>query len=344
MLKKSFGQTKENQEAFLYIFENKNGMLMSVTDYGATLVNVVVPDKNGKLTDVVLGYDNAAGYENGDVFFGAVVGRNANRIGGASFELNGQTYDLVKNDGENNLHSGMDFTNKRFWNVEETTENSITLALESKDMDQGYPGNVTLRVTYTLTDDNAVEIAYHAVPDADTILNMTNHSYFNLDGHDGGTVLKHHVKIDADYFTRADAASIPTGELADVAGTPMDFREKKMIGLGIDADYEATKLGQGYDHNWVLKNEGTFAKVAEMEAETSGIGVEVWTDLPGMQFYTGNFIQNAFGKGGVIYHRRSGACFETQYFPDAIHKPQFAQPVTKAGEAYSTKTAYRFHL
>lgn len=344
MLKKSFGQTKTGEQASLYVFENRNGMLMSVTDFGATLVNVVVPDRNGRLTDVVLGFDDVSGYEASDKFFGATVGRNANRIGGASFELNGKTYLLAKNDGENNLHSGLDFSNQRMWAVEETTENSIRLSLKSPHMDQGFPGNVTLYVTYMLTEENAVEISYEATPDADTILNMTNHSYFNLEGHDSGNVLRQHVQIDAEAFTRADATSVPTGEVVPVEGTPMDLRNPTLIGAGIDSDYEAVQLGHGYDHNWCLKYDGTFKKAAAMYAEGTGIGMEVYTDLPGMQFYTGNFVNNVFGKGGTIYHVRSGACFETQYYPDAIHKPHFQQPITKAGETYQTKTAYRFYL
>lgn len=344
MLKKSFGQTKTGVEASLYIFENRNGMLIGVTDFGATLVNVVVPDRNGRLTDVVLGFDDVHGYEESDKFFGATVGRNANRIGGASFELNGKCYSLEKNDGANNLHSGLDFSNQRMWTVEETTEKSIRMSLESPHMDQGFPGNVKLYVTYTLTDGNAVEISYEATPDADTILNMTNHSYFNLEGHDSGNVLRQHVQIAADAFTRADETSVPTGEIVPVDGTPMDFRHPTLIGAGIDSDYEAVRLGHGYDHNWCLDYDGTFKKAASMRAEETGICMEVCTDLPGMQFYTGNFVSNVFGKGGTIYHVRSGACFETQYYPDAIHKPQFLQPITKAGETYRTKTSYRFFL
>lgn len=344
MLKKSFGQTKAGEEASLYVFENSNGMLMSVTDFGATLVNVVVPDKNGRLTDVVLGFDDVRGYEESDKFFGAIVGRNANRIGGASFELNGKTYSLAKNDGENNLHSGMNFTNQRMWAVEEVTEQSISLALESPDMEQGFPGNVTIHVRYTLTEENAVEISYEATPDADTILNITNHSYFNLDGHDSGDVLRQHVQIDADRFAVSDAASIPTGELRPVEGTPMDFRKPALIGAGIDSDYEPLQFAQGYDQNWCLNNHGEFMKAATMQAEESGICMDVCTDMPGVHFYTANFVFHEFGKGGTIYHRRSAACFETQYYPDAINKPEFEQPVTKAGETYRKKTAYRFYL
>ena len=229
-----FGATVKGDETKLYTLTNKNGMEIAVSDYGATLVQVIVPDKEGKPCDVVLGYDEAAGYEEGDLFFGAIVGRSANRIGGASFELNGVTYQLEKNDNGNNLHSGMDFYNQRMWKVKETADDYITFELDSPDGDQGYPGAVHIEVTYTLTEDNAVKIAYHAVPDADTLINMTNHSYFNMDGHASGDVLDQEVWIDADAFTRADAESIPTGEITPVEGTPMDFRTKKAIGKEIE--------------------------------------------------------------------------------------------------------------
>lgn len=337
-----FGVTRKGEEARLYTLANSSGMEIAVTDYGATLVQVIVPDKDGHPCDVVCGYDEAAGYEEGDLFFGAIVGRIANRIGGASFELNGKTYKLEENNNGNNLHSGMDFYCKRMWEVKEAAEDHITLALESPDGDQGYPGAVHIEVTYTLTEDNAVKVAYNAVPESDTIINMTNHSYFNLDGHAAGEVLEQEVWIDADAFTRADAESIPTGEITPVEGTPMDFRTKKPLGRDIEMDYEALNFGQGYDHNWVLNNQGGFAKVAEMSSKESGITMEVYTDLPGMQLYTGNFIIEAIGKGRAVYHRRQACCFETQYFPDAVNKENFEGPVCRQGEVYQTVTMYRF--
>ena len=229
----TFGKTSAGWETTLYTLENKNGMQIAVSDYGATLVKVLVPDREGKLVDVVLGYDDAAGYEAGDKFFGAIVGRVANRIGGASFELNGRTFQLDKNDNGNNLHSGMDFFSKRMWRVEEYGKDHIVLSLHSPDGDQGYPGEVDIPVTYTLTGDNEVKIHYHAVPKEDTLLNMTNHSYFNLAGQSSGTILDQEVWIDADAYTEADAQSIPTGEITPVEGTPMDFREEKPVGRDI---------------------------------------------------------------------------------------------------------------
>lgn len=337
----TFGKTSAGWETTLYTLENKNGMQIAVSDYGATLVKVLVPDREGKLVDVVLGYDDAAGYEAGDKFFGAIVGRVANRIGGASFELNGRTFQLDKNDNGNNLHSGMDFFSKRMWRVEEYGKDHIVLSLHSPDGDQGYPGEVDITVTYTLTGDNEVKIHYHAVPKADTLLNMTNHSYFNLAGQSSGTILDQEVWIDADAYTEADAQSIPTGEITPVEGTPMDFREEKPVGRDIEEDYQALKFGGGYDHNWALNGSG-FRKVASLSCEKSGISMEVYTDLPGMQLYCGNFLEGDAGKGGCAYGKRSGVCFETQYFPDAVHKEDFAGPVVRAGETYDTVTSYKF--
>lgn len=330
-------------KATLYIFENENGMKMEVTDFGATLYRVLVPDEKGRLIDVVLGCDTPEDYRKAaGTFFGATVGRNANRIGGAAFELNGKEYQLTANNGRNNLHSGLDFYSYRIWKVKAVTENAITFALHSPDGDQGYPGALDLEVRYTLTEANGVRIDYYGVPDADTIINLTNHSYFNLNGHDSGDILSQEIWLDADEFTVADEESIPTGALAAVEGTPMDFREKKAIGRDIENEYEALLFGKGYDHNWVLNNHGTFSKVGELSSKESGITMEVYTDLPGIQIYTGNFLSEEKGKGGAVYKRRQGVCFETQYFPDAIHHENFEGPICKAGEEYKTSTLYRF--
>lgn len=337
----TFGSTSK-EEAVLYTLTNENGMSASITNYGAALVKLNVPDKEGNLRDVVLGYDDVTGYEKGGGSFGAPVGRNANRIGGAVITIQDKTYELEKNDNGNNLHSGTNYYNKRIWNVGEKTDSKIEFVLHSPDGDQGYPGTLDMHVTYELTEDNELRITYDAVPDQDTIINMTNHSYFNLDGHDSGNVLKELVTLDADYFTRADAQSIPTGELVDVTGTPMDFRIPRALGEAIDADYEAVRLGKGYDHNWVLKNNGKFDKVAQAVSEKSGIVMEVWTDLPGMQMYTANFLDNEQGKNGAVYGIRDAVCFETQYFPDAVHHENFASPICKKGIPYHTVTSYKF--
>lgn len=337
-----FGSLKNGQKVRLFTMQNDAGMSVSVTEYGANLVSLNVPDKNGDFRDVVLGYDDAAGYEEDGASIGATVGRNANRIGGAAFTINGKEYKLEKNDNGNNLHSGPDVYNKRMWEAETAEDMWVTFLLHSADGDQGYPGNLDMRVTYELTEENELRITYDGTPDQDTVINMTNHSYFNLNGHNSGNILGHRVTLLADYFTRADEESIPTGEFVDVTGTPMDFRNTHAIGDAIDADYEAIRFGGGYDHNWVLKNNGKFDKVAQAEGETSGIVMEVWTDLPGVQMYTANFLDGEKGKEGAVYGRRGAVCFETQYFPDAVNKENFASPVCGAGERYHTVTAYKF--
>lgn len=336
-------KTRNFGNATLYTFENKNGMIMEVTDFGATLYSLIVPDKDGNPVDVNLGYDDPQGYMGpSGTGFGATIGRNGNRIAKAQFTLNGKVYELDKNNSGNNLHSGLDYYHYRMWNVKGTTENSITFSLHSPDGDQGYPGTLDIDVTYTLTDDNELRIDYDGIVDADTIVNMTNHSYFNLNGHASGNILEHELWVDADAYTATDAELIPTGEIVAVEGTPMDFRTKKLVGRDIDADYEATKLGGGYDHNWCLNNDGKFAKVIELSSELSGITMEVYTDLPGVQIYAGNFLKNELGKDGIVYKHRQGICFETQYYPDAINHENFPSPVCKKGEEYKTTTIYKF--
>ncbi len=343
MDQRSFGKNSKGQEATLYTLTNGKGMQAQITDFGATVFSLIVPDKDGKPLDVVLGYDDPLGYEGpSGTFFGATVGRNANRIGKGRFTLNGKTYQLDINNGSNNLHSGLDFQSFRVWNVAEVSGDSITFTLHSPDGDQGYPGALDISVRYTLTADNALRIDYLGVPQADTLVNYTNHSYFNLNGHDSGSILRHTAWVDADCFTRADAESIPTGELTPVEGTPMDFRTKKEVGRDIDQDYEALNFGLGYDHNWCLNNAGKFAKVAELTGDQSGITMEVYTDLPGVQIYSGNFLTEEPGKGGVIYRHRQGICFETQFYPDAPNHPNFPSSLCRAGETYRTTTVYQF--
>ena len=337
----SFGMTSKGEEARLFTIQNGKGMEIKVSDYGAALVQVRVPDKEGRLLDVVLGYDDVQGYEAGNAFFGATIGRVANRIGNGEFQLGGRTYELTRNDGQNTLHGGRDFYNKRIWKTGETQEDHVEFLMDSPSGDQGFPGNVKISVTYTLTKDNEVKIHYRAVPDADTLINLTNHSYFNLSGHASGTVLAQEVMLDADAYARADSQSIPTGEIVPVSGTPMDFRQLKPIGAEIDEAYEALEFGKGYDHNWVLNKKG-YRKAAFMRSKESGIAMEVYTDLPGLQFYTANFVDHEKGKEGAVYNMRQAACFETQYFPDAVHKDHFEGPEVKAGEIYETTTAYRF--
>lgn len=341
---RKFGITKDGSKPYLYKMKNDAGMEVQVSDFGATLVNVTVLDQDKNPVEVVLGYEDAAGYENGTAAIGAIVGRNANRIGGACVTINGIDYKLAENDGKNNLHSGPDVYQKRMWRVVENGDDHVTFLLHSPDGDQGYPGALVMKVTYSLDEENTLMIHYEAEPDQDTIINMTNHSYFNLNGHKSGDVLNHTLWLNADAFTPADAASIPTGEIRSVEGTPMDFRTDKTIGKDIEADYEPLVFGNGYDHNWVLKNEGEFDKVAEVAGDESGIHMSVLTDLPGVQIYTANFLDGEKGRDGAVYEMRDAICLETQYYPDAIHHENFPGPICKKGEKYDTRTAYRFRV
>lgn len=337
MEKKSFG------EANLYVFENKNGMKMALTDFGATLVSLTAPDRDGNFPDVTLGYDTAEKYRECPApNFGGIIGRNANRIKDARFVLNGKEYRLDKNDGENNLHSGYAQYNLRKWEVKEIRGCGITFAIYSPDGDQGYPGDLFVMVTYTLSDDNVLLIEYYAKPEGETVINMTNHAYFNLNGHDSGTILGHDMWIDSDAFTATGNTLIPTGKILPVLDTPMDFRIKKEVGRDIDSSYEALIFGGGYDHNWCLNNHGNFKKVAELSSGKTGIAMDVYTDRPGLQVYTGNFLSGEYGKGGARYLKRSGICFETQNYPDAVNKANFPSCIYGKGEEYRTKTAYAF--
>lgn len=347
--KESFGITSDGFAASLFTLRNENGTVVKVSDFGAVIVSIETKDRKGVYSDIVLGYDSVEGYETNGPSFGAPIGRHANRIGGAEFDLNGRKYILEKNDGNNNLHSGQNRYLRRPWSseiAESPLGAAVRFCLESPDGDQGFPGNVSVAVTYILTEEDSLILSYEAVTDQDTVVNLTNHSYFNLSGHDSGDVLKQKVWIDADYYTEADAESIPTGRLLPVDGTPMDFRKAKPIGQEIDSSYEAIVFGRGYDHNWVLKTEkGRVSPVAGMEDEATGRGMKVSTDLPGMQFYTGNFLDGTEkGKKGASYNRRAGACFETQFFPDSVHHENFPSPVLKAGEKFESQTVFHFYV
>lgn len=329
------------READVYVLTNSSGMRVELTNYGATLMKLYVKDRQGNPVNVVLGYDTLDAYEKGGCYFGAVVGRVANRIADASFELNGTKYFLTANDQTNALHGGRDFYHTRMWTTEASDEKHVRFGLVSKDGDQGFPGNLKIAVQYELTEENELKIQYRAISDEDTLLNLTNHSYFNLNGQGTGTVLDQEAAIHADGFTEIDEKLIPTGNILPVEGTPLDFRSYKKIGKDIEEDYPALKLAGGYDHNMVLCGQG-YRKVAEMRSATTGIAMEVFTDLPGMQFYTANFVNHERGVGGTIYQKRDAACFETQFFPDAIHHEEFQSPVLKKAEEFVTETAYRF--
>jgi len=348
--KKSFGKTPDGQPLDLYVLTAKGGAEASITNYGGAVVSLKVPDRNGKLADVVLGYDNADGYVNDKSFFGALVGRYGNRIGHAQFVLDGKTYTLAKNNGENSLHGGIKGFNKAVWTakiIPAKDGQSLELSYLSKDGEEGFPGNLKVSVIYTLTDSNALRITYSATSDKKTVVNLTNHSYFNLAGQGSGDILGHLLIIQADKFTPVDAGLIPTGEFRDVAGTPFDFRKELAIGARIDQDEEQLKLGGGYDHNFVLQrsNDPEESLAARVLEPVSGRILEVWTTEPGVQFYTGNFLDGkTIGKGGVTYPRRSAFCLETQHFPDSPNQPKFPSAVLNAGERYRTITTYKFSV
>ena len=339
-MKTFFGTLPYGETAALYTI-SCGGLTAAVTDYGASLVSLLVPDAAGNLADVVLGYDDANGYRTANgAALGATVGRNANRMRGASFALNDNIWNLSANEGENNLHSGPDFYFQRLWKLVCHTETAVTLELFSPHGDQGFPGNATIQVTYELDSQGGLHIRYDAVSDQDTVFNMTNHSYFNLAGHDRtDRAMEQILTIPGRFFNPDDAQNIPTGELRNVADTPMDFRSPKPISRDIGMDYEPLKLQGGFDHNWeVFCN-----PCATLSDPVSGRTMAVYTDRPGIQFYAGNFL-NETGKGGTHYGKRSGVALETQFYPDSVHHSEWPQPFTRAGEHYRSETVYRFCL
>ena len=337
-MKESFGLLPSGEQANLYTI-SCGGLTAAVTDYGATLVRLLVPDANGNLADVVLGYDDCNGYRTANgACLGATVGRNANRLKDSSFQLGDTLVCLTPNERNNNLHSGPDFFHLRLWTTVAEEENAITFQLNSPHGDQGFPGNATIQVTYKLDASGGLHILYEAVSDRDTVFNLTNHSYFNLAGHEKtDAALQQLLTIPGRFFNPDDAENIPTGELRKVNGTPMDFRAPKAICQDIEADYEPLKLQGGYDHNWeVFCN-----PCATLSDPVSGRTMAVYTDCPGVQFYAGNFLDES-GKNGVYYGKRSGIALETQYYPDSLHHPEWPQPITRAGEKYRSETIYRF--
>ena len=330
-------KTAFGENASMYILTD--GIITAhITDLGATIQRLYAPDRNGKLEDVVLGFDTAEEYRKYNTFFGTVIGRGANRTKNAQFQLNGKTYQLGVNDGKNNLHCGPDFYKDRLWTVESVSETSISMMLESPDGDQGFPGNATIRVTYTVAN-GALEMAYDAVCDQDTVFNLTNHSYFNICGHQyPEKAMSQVLMMPARHFTCDDGENIPTGELRSVEGSPMDFRTPKAIGRDIGMDYDALKLQNGYDHNFEVWC-NPCAVVTDPE---SGRVMEVSTDRCGVQFYSGNFLDGDKGKDGAVYCFRGAICLETQFYPDAVNHPEWQQPFFKAGEHFRSKTTYAF--
>lgn len=343
VVKEKFGTARNGKEVYAFTISNTNGMQAKIINFGAILVSLLVPDKDGKPEDVVLGYDSLEEYYGNGSFFGATIGPSANRIGGASFEINGRAYQIDVNDGPNNLHSHMENGyHKQVWDAVEG-DNSVTLTLEGKDGEMGFPGNKKITMVYSLSEDNALKLAYHVSADADTIVNLTNHTYFNLAGHKAGKIEDHLLQLHAGNYTPVVPGAIPTGEIQPVAGTPMDFTKAKAIGQDINADFEQLKLTLGYDHNFVIDGaDGSLKEIAVAEDPKSGRKMKVFTTLPGVQFYAGNCIGEDTGKDNTSYGPRKGFCLETQYYPDNIHHPNFPQSVFGPGRDYESVTVYQF--
>lgn len=344
MTKRLFGTTKSGKDAYLFELKNEKGLRVLATDFGATLVSVFVKDKDGKERDIICGYDDLRSYEEHSSYFGATIGRNGNRIANSRFSIDGVTYQLDVNDNENNLHSGKNGTAFRLWQVKEVSDTKIVFILEDREEDQGFPGTALMEVTYELTPLNELKISYYAVCDKKTVFNMTNHAYFNLNGHETGAVYDHLLQIKASHYTPVSSGkAIPTGEILSVEGTPFDFRQAKPIGRDINADNEQLRFVNGYDHNFAIDKTGEgIEDIAYAYSPESGIEMSVATDCIGVQLYTGNFITGEVGKGGVTYVKNGAFCLETQFFPNAINEENFTSPITEANVPYRTTSVYTF--
>ena len=341
MKKREFGVMPDGTPVHQYTLAD-GGMECDIITYGGALRSLRVPSRNGETADILLGFDTLEDYRVQDKYMGALIGRYANRIGGASFELNGVHCPLAQNDGPNHLHGGVAGFDKQVWKAEEAGDGHLALSLASPDGQEGYPGALAVRVTYRLEGDS-LTIDYQAKSDRDTFCNLTSHGYFNLNGHAGGDILRHEVQLFADFYTPTDPRSIPTGELAPVEGTPMDLRRPVSIGARIDEGHPQLKYAGGYDHNWAVRGKrGTLRPAARVAGPDTGIVLEVSTTQPGLQFYTGNFLDGCpAGKGGAAYGRRQGFCLETQAYPDSPNRPDFPSAVLRAGEEYRERTVYR---
>jgi aldose 1-epimerase len=339
-----FGKLADGTEVELLTLTNKNGVEVQLITFGAIVRSIKVPDRNGKVADIVHGFDDLDGYVRAHPYFGAVIGRYGNRIGNARFTLEGTTYKLAANNGPNHLHGGVKGFDKYVWDVRPSADNAgVTFSRTSPDGEEGYPGTLQVRVTYVLTDTNQLRITYEAATDKATPVNLTSHSYFNLAGHDAGDVMQHQLAIVADRYTPVDRDLIPTGELARVEGTPFDFRKPVAIGARINGSHEQLTFGRGYDHNWVLGTGAGLRRAARVVEPASGRTLDVSTTEPGLQFYTGNFLDGTIkGKGGTVYKHRSAFCLETQHFPDSPNKPDFPSTILRPGETYRSQTVFSF--
>jgi aldose 1-epimerase len=345
--KESFGKTSDGQNVDIYTLTNRRGAEVKITNYGGIITSLKVPDRHGNRDDIVLGFDNLDAYLKGDPYFGAIIGRYANRIAKGRFTLNGHQYTLAVNNGENHLHGGLKGFDKVVWTARPLkVPNGAALRLTylSKDGEEGYPGKLSVEVIYTLTNANELKIEYWATTDKDTVVNLTSHSYFNLAGQGNGDILNHQLLINARRFTPTDAGSIPTGELKSIKGTPFDFTSAFRIGERISDDDQQLKFGKGYDHNFVLNGRmGTLRQAAVVYEPASGRSMEIWTTEPGIQFYSGNFLDGTLtGKDGKVYQQRYGFCLETQHFPDSPNHPSFPTTVLRKGQQYHTITIHKF--
>jgi aldose 1-epimerase len=344
--KRVFGKLEDGAPIDIYTLKNRNGLQVEITTYGGAVVSIKTPDRSGRMSDIVLGYGDANGYVSDISYFGALIGRYANRIARGRFTLNGVEYHLPQNNGVNHLHGGVRGFHKVVWKARELTRTDgvgLELTYLSKDNEEGYPGNLSVTVNYVLSDANELRIEYHATTDKETVINLTHHSYFNLAGAGMGDILRHEVKINADRFTPVDETLIPTGELRAVKGTPFDFSRATAIGSRINQADDQLVFGKGYDHNFVLNKKGQELSLAATVYEpTSGRALEMWTTEPGVQLYSGNFLDKVRGKAGKVYNVHGGFCLEAQHFPDSPNQPAFPSTVLKPGERYTQTTVYKF--
>lgn len=343
-MKTIFGRNGKGEEVYKYTLENERGMKVSFLNLGATVHELFVPDKTGQLVQVSAIYDNPLSYEQETTYFGAIVAPYANRISDAKFEIDGEEYITDANNNENSLHSGVNGLAKKIWAVKEQTNKKLVFTYDARDLEQGFPGNIHYEVTYEITDENALSISYYAVSDKKTTINMTNHTYFNLEGAFSGSIENQELWIKASHYTPVkDEKAIPTGDIAPVDHTPFDFREAKTIGRDIKESFDQLIYGQGYDHNFALDKESLeVEKIAYVYAPETGIHMEVWTDCIGVQLYTGNFMEGQIGPNNHRYVKHGAFCLETQYFPNAINETNFVCPITEANVPYETKTVYKF--
>lgn len=342
--KAHFVSEVDGKPTALYVLTNDNGMEVCITNYGGRIVSVMVPDKDNRMTDVVLGYDNIGDYVASSGNFGALIGRYGNRIANGRFTLDSVAYQLPQNNNGHCLHGGPQGFHTRMWDAVQPDDKTLELTYLSKDGEAGFPGNLSVKVVYTLTDDNAIDLRYEATTDKPTVVNLTNHSYFNLSGVAGSQILDHMIMINADRYTPVDSTLIPTSELAPVDSTPMDLRRLIAIGSKINEPFDQLEKGRGFDHNWVLNTGGDVSKLAaKAVSPVSGIALEVYTNEPGVQFYAGNFMNGSDkGKFGIIYPHRGALCLETQHYPDSPNQPEFPSTILRPGENYLSRCIYRF--